>query len=166
MINFNVNRSVIKNARRLINHARQNPERALDLDTSLENACDGLFIDIGLLFREWVHDTLVNRNVERKFELSNEDYYLTFNYTNILETTYNIPSSHICYIHHNLCNNDDMMPIFGHGALEEYIERSVVFDEHSTNEIITCGANPENIKDVYITLLRDFKKKTKREWKC
>ncbi len=159
LINFNVNRSVIKNARRLINHARQNPERALDLDTSLENACDGLFIDIGLLFREWVHDTLVNRNVERKFELSNEDYYLTFNYTNILETTYNIPSSHICYIHHNLCNNDDMMPIFGHGALEEYIERSVVFDEYSTNEIITCGANPENIKDVYITLLRDFKKK-------
>ena len=160
LINFSVNRSIMNNVRRLINHARQNQGRALDLYTSLENACDGLFNDIGLLFREWIHDTLVNRNVERKYELSNEDYYLTFNYTNILEATYNIPSAHICHIHHNLCNNDGIMPVFGHGTLEEDIEDRVSFDENATNEIIACGANPENIKDVYISLLKDFKKKT------
>ena len=160
LINFNVNRSIMNNIRRLTNHARQNPERALDLYTSLENACDGLYNDIGSLFRKWIHDTLVNRNVERKYELSNEDYYLTFNYTNILEATYNIPSAQICHIHHNLCNNDGIMPVFGHGTLEEDIEDRVSFDENATNEIIACGANPENIKDVYITLLKDFKKKT------
>lgn len=160
LIDFNVNRSIMNNVHRFINHARQNPQRALDLYTLLENACDGLYNDTGLLFREWIHDTLVNRNVERKYVLSNEDYYLTFNYTNILETTYNIPSTHICYIHHNLCNDEYIMPIFGHGGLEDYIERRVDFDDNAINEIKDCGANPENIKDVYITLLRDFKKKT------
>lgn len=160
LINFNVNRSIMNNIYRLMNHARQKPERAFDLYTSLENACDGLFNDIGLLFREWIHDTLVNRNVGSKYELSNEDYYLTFNYTNILSSTYNIPFSHICHIHHNLCYNDNMMPIFGHGALEEEIEERVGLNEDATNEIIACGANPEEIKDIYITLFRDFKKNT------
>lgn len=166
LIYFDVNKSVKNNLQKLISEARQNPKRNLNILTSLENACDTLYIDLCDLFRSWVCETLVNNVVDKKYVLDCSDYFLSFNYTNILETVYGIPSSHICYIHGNLVENELRIPIFGHDISKENVKDYITLDS-KTIEIITCECNedPDNVKDVYVNLLTDFQKK-KEEPMC
>ncbi len=45
---------------------------------------------------------------------NNEDFFVTFNYTGVLERTYEIPPAHIIHIHGSLHEND-IDPVLGHG---------------------------------------------------
>ncbi len=49
-------------------------------------------------FCDWV-DSIVVRGCEKVYNLDSDDFYLTFNYTDTLETIYGIPSEQICHIH-------------------------------------------------------------------
>ena len=50
------------------------------------------------MMKEWA--THINiENVKPELQLSKESYYLTFNYTKILENVYGIPPQNICHIH-------------------------------------------------------------------
>ena len=62
------------------------------------------------LMREWAKQIEIN-NVNPNLELSKKSLYLTFNYTNLLEETYQIPSDRICHIHGSV---DDDEVIVGH----------------------------------------------------
>ena len=155
---FNVQHSIEANLEYQMRLAKEHPERALDPYTFLENACDTLVTDIRSLFMEWVQVTLSNKVVTPQMQLSVEDYYLNFNYTDILESTYSIPAANICYIH-NKCVDGVTMPVFGHG-----LNKSVMDDLLSTEQVrIACervaGADYDSVKSVYGCLLEDLRKK-------
>ena len=158
---FDVNRSICLNLIPLVKQARLYPEMNLDIFTTLENACDGLYSDIGLLFKQWFEDRIVHMIVNPKYQLSPDDYYVSFNYTSLLESVYGIPSDHICYIHRNLFENDVTMPIFGHGLTDDTIAQRVKIDSKAKRIIGEARVNIEDVKETYITLIRDFRKNVK-----
>ena len=153
---FDTNKSIIRNLRRLRDEAKLHVEKNIDLLTALENACDGLYNEISLLFQEWIRDTLINRIVLKKYKLSSLDYYISFNYTNILETSYNISNNHICYLHGNLFENRLLSPVFGHG----YSEVVIKLNDNAKQVINECSVDCEKVKQIYVDLINDFRKKT------
>lgn len=75
------------------------------------------------IFSSWVLSMIEKINdIKPQIDLSKTDYYITFNYTSTLESVYDIPRSHILYIHGKV--NDDTNPenlIIGHGVQEKII---------------------------------------------
>lgn len=65
------------------------------------------------LFKEWVDkiDIRVNAKHEQ-YKFNKDDLFLSFNYTEVLETLYGIPINNICYIHGR--RGVDKEYIFGH----------------------------------------------------
>lgn len=61
--------------------------------------------------KKWATQIPLN-DIEQKFELSPQSWYLTFNYTKLLENIYGIPTEHICHIHG--CIDDSEELITGH----------------------------------------------------
>lgn len=61
-------------------------------------------------FKEWIQSLNVSRT-SKSYSLDTSAYYLTFNYTEVLESVYDIPSSNILHIHNKVGEN----LIFGHG---------------------------------------------------
>ncbi len=71
--------------------------------------------DIQHAFSNWISNVNDKSCAIRKFVLSNEDEYLSFNYTHTLETTYEISKDKITYIHGNVAIDNLGSPvIFGH----------------------------------------------------
>lgn len=71
--------------------------------------------DLQQAFSSWIGEINDKGCAVRKFVLSNEDEYLSFNYTHILETTYKINKDKITYIHGNVAIDNLGNPvIFGH----------------------------------------------------
>lgn len=69
-----------------------------------------------LYLKQWVR-TIRIRDLNRftsKFDNSNNDIFVTFNYTAVLETTYRIDEANVIHIHGSLRDNTDD-PILGHG---------------------------------------------------
>lgn len=66
--------------------------------------------------KQWIR-TIKIRDLSPKAALlikNNEDFFVTFNYTGVLERTYEIPSAHIIHIHGSL-HEYDIDPVLGHG---------------------------------------------------
>lgn len=55
-------------------------------------------VQIRPLMRRWVEQINIEQ-ISPQMELSKNSWYLTFNYTTILERIYRIPLNHICHIH-------------------------------------------------------------------
>lgn len=69
-----------------------------------------------IYLKQWVR-TIRIRDLNRftsKLDNSNNDIFVTFNYTAVLETTYRIDEANVIHIHGSLRNNADD-PILGHG---------------------------------------------------
>ncbi len=68
----------------------------------------------------WVKQIRINKAVVKRTEMYRnfDDYFLTFNYTNVLERIYKIPSQQILHIHGGLSPYCDTLPVMGHGNLE------------------------------------------------
>ena len=113
---FDTNKSIIRNLRRLRDEAKLHVEKNIDLLTALENACDGLYNEISLLFQEWIRDTLINRIVLKKYKLSS----------------------------------------FGHG----YSEVVIKLNDNAKQVINECSVDCEKVKQIYVDLINDFRKKT------
>lgn len=59
----------------------------------------------GLPFYEWLMTIPVSGTPQSSlFTLSPDDYYVTYNYTDTLETVYGIPKDHILHIHGSICD--------------------------------------------------------------
>lgn len=85
-----------------------------DAQISVEQECEKLLKNIRTGFEEWI-TSLETSEVKKSYSLSKSDYYITFNYTDILECTYRIPVDRILHIH----NKVGQELIFGHGKKHE-----------------------------------------------
>ena len=70
---------------------------------------------------KWAKQIRLNKAYPRKtsFIENTEDYFLTFNYTNVLERVYQISSNRICHIHGGLTPYCKEKPILGHGNADK-----------------------------------------------
>lgn len=89
--------------------------------------------------KQWVRTIKIRDCKAKSSLLLPTDYYITFNYTAILERTYKIPENHITHIHGSLREKDGN-PVIGHGnidcirlANEKLEEAQNLFDERSTS---------------------------------
>lgn len=65
------------------------------------------------LFKEWVDRIDIRvKSKDKQYKFNNDDLFITFNYTEVLETIYGIPKSNICYIHGRRRVDEEY--IFGH----------------------------------------------------
>lgn len=82
-----------------INSKRYNGRKDKLIDK--QNTLDGIDSDIRFCFTEWIN--YIKKSPEQPTKILNLDnsdsIFLTFNYTDILESVYGINKSHICYIH-------------------------------------------------------------------
>lgn len=69
---------------------------------------------------KWAKQIRLNKAFPQKtcFIQKTEDYFLTFNYTSVLERVYRISSDRICHIHGGLTPYCKEPPILGHGNVD------------------------------------------------
>jgi len=93
------------------------PSHAYGLEDELVEQSEGHVESIQTLFHEWVSSIDVSIT-STKYPFSQNAIYLTFNYTDTLQTVYEISSGSILHIHGSAAAYDDL--IFGHGkSMEE-----------------------------------------------
>ena len=89
-------------------------------------------------FHEWV-DSIEIYGIEKQYAIDTDCRYLTFNYTDTLETEYDVPDNHIVHIHGYRLNNDDY--IVGHNnkrdPSEPWGEDGIIFEQQAQQNIIT-----------------------------
>lgn len=97
--------------------------------------------------KEWASKIPLN-GIEQKFELSPKSWYLTFNYTKLLESIYDIPTEHICHIHG--CIDDCEEVITGH-------DQSFIKPDYNAQSDEEDRAK-EKIRDILNAYYKDKKK--------
>lgn len=89
-------------------------------------------------FHEWV-DSIEISGLEKQYALDADCRYLTFNYTDTLETEYGIPADHIVHIHGFRLNNDEY--VVGHNnkrnPSDPWGEDGLIFEQQAKENIIT-----------------------------
>lgn len=85
-----------------------------DAQIYVEQECEELLRNIRNGFEEWINSLDIS-NIKRTYRLDKSDYYITFNYTEILEQIYRIPLNRILHIHNKI--GEEL--IFGHGKKNE-----------------------------------------------
>lgn len=116
-----------------------------DLGTSL-------LLTISSTFSEWVEQIDIS-TVNRKYAFFNDDLFLTFNYTSVLEDVYGISEDNICHLHGSCA---DGFCITGHGNNER------PFDEY--DDIVSYEINSihdslrKNVEKIYSDNYLFFKK--------
>lgn len=89
-------------------------------------------------FHEWV-DSIEIYGLEKIYTLDQDCRYLTFNYTDTLESEYLIPSDNIVHIHGSRLNNDEY--VVGHNNKRDpndpWGEDGIIFEQQARQNIIT-----------------------------
>lgn len=108
------------------------------------------------LFREWINEVDFSKDIKQatsQLENAANDLFLSFNYTDTLETLYGISPNNILHIHGS-CNGD-IPPIIGHGYQEAIKETNLTYPEAmKSNEAL------EVIKSVVVEYKTEFFKNT------
>lgn len=91
-----------------------------------------LYFYLELYFTEWIQQ-LAGPDSNQRVKLNKTNsYFINFNYTRTLETTYGIPQKDIYYIHG--CADLDQPLIFGHNQTPETIKSNWQFDSMDDDE--------------------------------
>ena len=85
-----------------------------DAQIYVEQECDELLESIRSGFEEWIKSLEISQ-VTKKFKLDMPAFFVTFNYTDVLEQIYKVPVPKILHIHNKV--GEDL--IFGHGKKSE-----------------------------------------------
>lgn len=80
----------------------------------IKQECDELLKNIRSGFEEWIESLDISQ-VSENYKLDISAYFITFNYTDVLERIYKIPVSNILHIHNKV--GEEL--IFGHGKKSE-----------------------------------------------
>lgn len=88
-------------------------------------------------FTEWVENIEID-GIEKVYHLDNNCRYLTFNYTDTLETGYGIPEKHIAHIHGSRLHNEEY--VVGHNnprnLSDAWDEDGLIFEQQAYENII------------------------------
>lgn len=122
-----------------------NPDsQAADFYLAVEfatNTFGDFILSLRQAFSGWISSLTINSEYKPfKNVLSQESMYLTFNYTDFLETLYGIPEMNICYIHGSRKHRDASL-IFGHSIDsgldgDTRVPYSPYFKEQRKNQLI------------------------------
>lgn len=85
-----------------------------DAQIYIEQDCDELLENIRSGFEEWIESLQISK-VKKSYKLDKSASFITFNYTEVLERVYNVPSSNILHIHNKV--GEEL--VFGHGKKSE-----------------------------------------------
>lgn len=98
-----------------------------DAQIYIEQECDELLEMVRSGFEEWIASLEISE-VKKKYDLDRTALYLTFNYTDVLEKTYNIPTSNILHIHNKV--GEEL--IFGHGKnVDKFNVKKVLYGDEN-----------------------------------
>ena len=99
------------------------PSLCFSLEDDIGEQADTLIDSVRSAFEEWLE--LIDIEIIRpKIQLEQDSFFISFNYTLVLEQVYGIPSSKILHIHGDLNNNYGEL-IFGHNSVSEEIEQEL-----------------------------------------
>lgn len=112
-----------------------------------DNELSNLISNIKGTFSEWIQ-TLNPGEKWFRLPLDPEALFLSFNYTQTLETIYNIPNDRILHIHGSIISEDY---ILGHGLSYQEIESRCENDEECPNDIPV-----EHMEEWYTSHSDDF----------
>lgn len=118
-------------------------------------------------FVHWVRDTLdkdenyniistLMKEIDNKIAFDNDNYFLEFNYTHVLQKVYEIPSDKIYYVHGECSGEDDDELIIGHGNDLRINEIKKLIKDLEEKYDFTQGSN--NRINEYECLLRYIKR--------
>ena len=102
----------------------------------IENTFDTEISNLKAYFMEWVTSQFDNIQTDRKYDLSRDDFYITFNYTPTLHIVYDVPNTHIVYIHENSVEDKMVMPVVGHGESKEEITEKITIASGIIDRIV------------------------------
>ena len=100
-------------------------------------------------FNEWakaLNSIIQLLTIEKRYDLNTDDYFITFNYTNVLEHVYNIDDSKVLHIHEK-SEPGDYGCIYGHGGLSNLV-----------------GIEQQEIKDYIDGYKKEYNSKGLKEW--
>lgn len=102
----------------------------------IEQDCEKLLENIRSGFEEWVESLQIS-DVKKVYKLDLSAFFITFNYTEILEKVYKIPISNILHIH----NKVGEKLVFGHGKKSEdfNVKKALYGDEKAFLDIDEDG---------------------------
>lgn len=124
------------------------PDEEFDMDHSLsssarvEDSPNDIFRPVldefKEAFHEWVNSIEIDGH-EKQYSLDPDCRYLTFNYTDTLETEYGIPASHIAHIHGSRLSDDEY--VVGHNnkrnPSDPWGDDGLIFEQQAQENIIT-----------------------------
>lgn len=98
-----------------------------DAQIYIELECDELLENIRNGFEEWINSINIS-SISKRYKLDASAYYITFNYTDVLEKIYKVPLSNILHIH----NKVGEKLIFGHGKkTEDFNVREALYGDEN-----------------------------------
>lgn len=100
------------------------------LEDDITEQADNLVDVIRSQFHEWIESIPVE-DADAKFDFRFPGQFISFNYTPLLQTVYEIPDDLVFHIHGSVSEYDDL--IFGHGeSMEEEPEQDEYGDSNRT----------------------------------
>ncbi|WP_081330647.1 AbiH family protein [Staphylococcus saprophyticus] len=135
--------------------------RSKNNNSNILNNNNKIIDDINKQFNKWVSKVKLKISGKSK-KINNDNYYLSFNYTKVLQKKYNINKKNINQIH--LCKSSSRPFIFGmkkieedksfssnfKGSLNEIINDTSNIFEKPVDKIIDEGlVNYKNLKEIY-----------------
>lgn len=135
--------------------------RSKNNNSNILNNNNKIIDDINKQFNKWVSKVKLKISGKSK-KINNDNYYLSFNYTKVLQKKYNINKKNINQIH--LCKSSSRPYIFGmkkieedksfssnfKGSLNEIINDTSNIFEKPVDKIIDEGlVNYKNLKEIY-----------------
>lgn len=123
------------------------PDKEFDFDHSLsasariEDSPMAIFLPVleefRKEFRDWVNSIEISA-IEKMYKLNPNSRYLSFNYTDTLETVYGIPKNQIVHIHGSRLDNDEY--IIGHNNYRDsstvWERDGLIFEQRAYENII------------------------------
>jgi len=111
-----------------------------DAQIYVELECDKLLENIRSGFEEWIESLEIDK-VTKKYKLDRTAYYISFNYTDVLERIYKIPNSNVLYIHNKV--GEEL--IFGHGKkLENFNVKEALYGNENAFLSVDEEGNTES----------------------
>lgn len=111
------------------------PSQAYGLEDELTAESESHVESVRSLFFEWISEIDVSV-ASAKFQFNQGASFLTFNYTDTLQSVYGIPKSQVLHIHGSATAYDDL--VFGHG--ETMAEEPEIDEKGNSNRTIFTDA--------------------------